>query len=207
MLTEPAGWWGRMSKKTKILLLAVIALVIIGLAVGLGVGLTVGGDNDDGNNGGNDASPGGPNPTSPYRDGVWQPAVNTSWQIILQSPIELDRDATIVTPDVEVYDLDLFTNDKAVFDTLHRLGKKVICYFSAGSSEEYRPDSGDFQAADKGKELDGWPGEYWLDLKSQNVRDIMKKRIDLAHQKGCDGIDPDNVDGYVCLAPCFTIIN
>lgn len=48
-----------------------------------------------------------------------------------------------------------------------------------------------------GAELDGWPGERWLKLSSENVRNIMKKRIDLAWRKGCDGVDPDNVDGYV----------
>jgi hypothetical protein len=28
------------------------------------------------------------------------------------------------------------------------------------------------------------------------VRDIMKKRFDMALSKGCDGVEPDNVDGY-----------
>ncbi|KAF2758818.1 hypothetical protein EJ05DRAFT_438107 [Pseudovirgaria hyperparasitica] len=187
-----------MSKRTKILLAALIAVIIIGLAVGLGVGLTVGGGNDDGDgNSGDDSGPTGPAATSgPRPTGVWQPAVNASWQIILQAPIELSSDATSVTPDVEIYDIDLFTNDQEVFDTLRRLGKKIICYFSAGSYEPGRPDSGNFADSDKGKELDGWPGEHWLNLSSENVRNIMQKRIQLAHDKGCDAIDPDNVDGY-----------
>jgi hypothetical protein len=25
----------------------------------------------------------------------------------------------------------------------------------------------------------------------------MKKRVEMARDKGCDGVDPDNVDGYV----------
>jgi hypothetical protein len=44
--------------------------------------------------------------------------------------------------------------------------------------------------------VQGWPGENWLDTRSQAVRDIMQKRMDLAVQKGCDGVEPDNVDGY-----------
>jgi hypothetical protein len=28
------------------------------------------------------------------------------------------------------------------------------------------------------------------------VRTVMKRRLDLAVQKGCDGVEPDNVDGY-----------
>lgn len=72
----------------------------------------------------------------------------------------------------------------------------MICYFSAGSYESNRPDSGNFTASDKGKELDGWPGEYWLNTKSSNVRSIMSARIALAESKGCDGVDPDNIDAY-----------
>jgi len=34
------------------------------------------------------------------------------------------------------------------------------------------------------------------DIRSINVRNIMKNRLDLAAEKGCDGVEPDNVDGY-----------
>jgi hypothetical protein len=44
--------------------------------------------------------------------------------------------------------------------------------------------------------VDGWPGEQWLDTNSANVRNIMTARVELAAAKGCDGVDPDNVDGY-----------
>jgi hypothetical protein len=27
----------------------------------------------------------------------------------------------------------------------------------------------------------------------------MKKRVEMAGNKGCDGVDPDNVDGYVSV--------
>lgn len=72
----------------------------------------------------------------------------------------------------------------------------MICYFSAGSYEPNQPDSSQSTASGKGKELDGWPGEYWLDTKSANVRNIMSAHLELAASKGCDGVDPDNVDGY-----------
>ncbi|KAK4941391.1 hypothetical protein LTR10_018660 [Elasticomyces elasticus] len=79
---------------------------------------------------------------------------------------------------------------------MQKKSSKVICYFSAGSYEPNRPDSSKFHKSDLGSELDGWPGEYWLNISSQNVRNIMLDRIKLAEQKGCDGIDPDSVDGY-----------
>jgi hypothetical protein len=42
----------------------------------------------------------------------------------------------------------------------------------------------------------GWAGERWLNTKSASVWNIMKNRIALAAEKGCDGIDPDNVENY-----------
>lgn len=44
--------------------------------------------------------------------------------------------------------------------------------------------------------MQGWAGEWWLNTNSANVRSIMTTRIELAASKGCDGVDPDNVDGY-----------
>lgn len=97
---------------------------------------------------------------------------------------------------VNVYDIDLFDTPVTTIAALQSSGKKVICYFSAGSSENWRTDFSSFQAADMGNALDGWAGERWLDTGSSNVRAIMQKRLDLAKSKGCDGVEPDNVDGY-----------
>lgn len=188
------------SLRRKVLVGAAIAIVVLGLALGLGLGLTLGrGDDDDG---GDDSTPeptasSSPLPTPTGGASLWKPRVNDTWQIVLQSSILLDADATSVTPDVAVYDVDLFETSVETIDTLHRLDKKVICYFSGGSYESKRPDSGDFTADDQGKTLDGWPDEKWLKLGSENVRKIMKGRVELASKKGCDGVDPDNVDGYV----------
>ncbi|KAM0326321.1 hypothetical protein ACHAQA_006921 [Verticillium albo-atrum] len=126
----------------------------------------------------------------------WVPAVGTSWQIVLNAPLQIDPKKPSVTPDVEVFNIDLFDNSAQTIASLHKLKKKVICYFSAGTYEEWRPDAKKFVKADFGKAMEDWPGERWLNLKSKNVRDIMAKRIKLAAEKGCDGIDPDNVDGY-----------
>ncbi|KYF60689.1 endo alpha-1,4 polygalactosaminidase [Sorangium cellulosum] len=95
-----------------------------------------------------------------------------------------------------MYDIDLFDTPQATIDALRAAGKKVICYFSAGSSEDWRSDASRFPAAALGNPLDGWPGERWLDTRSAGVRDVMKARLDLAVQKRCDGVEPDNVDGY-----------
>jgi len=192
---------GRVSRGTIVLACVALALLVIGLAVGLGVGLTVGRGNDNGGSG-NDGSeePSGPVPyPSPAPGNVtyWQPGVNSTWQIVLQDPIAISSSNTTTDPDVDIWDIDLFSNSHGTIDQLHSLGKKVICYFSAGSYEPYRPDSSSFQSADLGKALDGWPDEKWININSPNVRKIMTARIELAKSKGCDAVDPDNVDGYV----------
>ncbi|KAK0707732.1 glycoside hydrolase superfamily, partial [Lasiosphaeris hirsuta] len=128
---------------------------------------------------------------------VWQPQVDASWQIVLDQALNIDDGNPAVEPDVDVFDIDMFLHQNATtIANLHKLGKRAICYFSAGSYENDRPDSHKFQQSDLGNELSGWPGERWLNLSSPSVRDIMAARIEIASQMGCDAIDPDNVDGY-----------
>jgi hypothetical protein len=134
---------------------------------------------------------------------IWRPAVKSTWQIVLSDPIKLGETSEAISPDVEIFDIDLFENPRSTIDALHRLGKKAIAYFSAGSYEPGRPDSKEFTPNDLGKKMDGWPKEKWVDIRSENVRSIMSRRIELAAQKGFDGIDPDNVDGYVSLMAPF----
>jgi hypothetical protein len=196
-LEKQAGsWWTRSSGRAKLFIVAgAIGSVIIVLGLGLGIGLkrsqNAGSSDHPTSTASSTPSPGATTGT------FWQPAVKSTWQIALIHPLEINPSAKSTTPDVEIFDIDLFDNPKETFDTLHNIGKKAICYFSAGSYEPNRPDSKNFKPSDKGNELDGWPGERWLDLKSQNVRKIMRKRIELAASKGCDAIDPDNIDAYV----------
>jgi len=120
---------------------------------------------------------------------VWAAKPGTSWQWQLTGTID-------TTLDVQMYDIDLFETPQATIDGLRAKGRAVICYFSAGSREDWRPDAAMFPAEAFGKGLDGWPGERWLDTRSEAVRAIMKARLDRAVAKRCDGVEPDNVDGY-----------
>lgn len=119
----------------------------------------------------------------------WKPGPGTTWQYQLSGDIDTSVDA-------QVFDVDLVEVAQSVFDDLHAKGRKVVCYFSAGSLEDWRPDASQFPAAAVGQDLDGWPGEKWLDTRNTEVRELMKARLDLAKSKGCDGVEPDNVDGY-----------
>lgn len=98
--------------------------------------------------------------------------------------------------DVDIYDIDLEDSTSDLIADLQAQGRRVICYFSAGSYEDWRGDAGDFPSAVLGNALDGWEDERWLDIREQSVRDIMLARLDMAETKGCDGVEPDNVDGY-----------
>jgi hypothetical protein len=124
----------------------------------------------------------------------WEKKIkNPTFQIILSGVPDVKANAKSITPNVDIYDIDLFMTDTKTIQTLKRLNKTVICYFSAGTYEPDRPDSNQFNAVDKGRRLKGWPNEKWLKLSSAGIRRIMSDRIQLAHQKGCDAIDPDNV--------------
>ena len=120
----------------------------------------------------------------------WQPAPGSKWQIQYTGKIDTSLG-------VDVYNLDLFDTSAAVISALRSTGKRVICYFSAGGHENWRPDAGSFPTAVLGRNLDGWAGERWLDIRKLDILiPIMRARMEQAAQKGCDGIDPDNVDGY-----------
>ncbi len=119
----------------------------------------------------------------------WSPTVSDTWQWQLSGTINTGYSA-------KVYDIDLFDAPASTLNQLKSQGKHVVCYFSAGSSENWRPDFSRFGAADMGRPLDGWAGERWLDTRSANVRAIMKSRLELAASKGCDGVEPDNMDAY-----------
>jgi hypothetical protein len=98
---------------------------------------------------------------------------------------------------IGAYDVDLFDTPQPTLDALHAAGGYVICYFSAGSFEDWRPDAARFPDSVLGRSYVGWPGERWLDIRQQNaLAPILQARLDLAAQKHCDAVDADNVDGY-----------
>ncbi|MER7500297.1 endo alpha-1,4 polygalactosaminidase [Nonomuraea pusilla] len=126
--------------------------------------------------------------------GCWRPALNTSWQWQLSTvPAEPFLD-------VVMYDIDGFNATAATVRRLHetKAGRKVVCYLSAGSYEDWRPDAGAFPASVLGKPLDGWEGERWLDIRRYDgeLGQIMRARLDMCKAKGFDAVEFDNVDGH-----------
>ncbi|TIA32691.1 endo alpha-1,4 polygalactosaminidase [Aureobasidium pullulans] len=207
-------WYRRHKYRTLSAVAGTIVILGISLGVGLGVGLT---GSEEGppasstmiTNKRSDPPVATASPASGCQSGslsvlggltvqanttpIWQPLPGTPWQIVLNAPIDASKP---LLPALSVYDIDMYGNTALTIQQMHLQGIKVICYFSAGSWESYRPDAGMFPPQDIGNDLSGWPGEKWLNTDSKAVRDIMANRIKLAADKGCDAVDPDNMDGF-----------
>jgi hypothetical protein len=118
---------------------------------------------------------------------TFPPGISWQWQLIGA----LD---TSVLTNTYVVDLTETTDDE--FANLRSAGCKSICNFSAGTSETWRSDVAALPPEVLGNPLSGHSDEFWLDVRSASVRSIMTKRMDLALERGCDGVLPDSIDGY-----------
>jgi len=168
----------------------------VGGARGAGSGGTGAGGSGSGGSGaggsgaGGSTTGGGAGGQSGAHGAVWLPTASSSWQWQLTGTI----DQTVAA---QMFDIDLFDTSATTVASLHALGHKVVCYVSAGSFEDWRPDAAQYPAAVKGNGLDGWPGEQWLDVRQWTaLRPLIEARMDLCRSKGFDGIELDNVDGY-----------
>ncbi|HVF54244.1 MAG TPA: endo alpha-1,4 polygalactosaminidase [Actinomycetota bacterium] len=152
-------------------------------------------------------------------EGCWFPAPVARWQYQLQGMPEFKSTGGInvgikarpfgggrrVRPDV--FDIDLYADSRitgnddtinvAAVNAIHEAGARAVCYVNGGAWEDWRPDASDFPASVKGKELDGWPGERWLDIRQHDVLlPIMEARVAKCDEGGFDAVEFDNVDGY-----------
>jgi endo-alpha-1,4-polygalactosaminidase (GH114 family) len=75
---------------------------------------------------------------APIVSGKWYiPNTGTTWQWQLQNNQD---DELNLSYSVDLYDLDLFDTPSKTIQQLQAEGHKVICYFSAGSYEDWRSD-------------------------------------------------------------------
>ena len=121
----------------------------------------------------------------------WQPKAsdNLKWQIQLQGDIRLING-------VDVYAVD-YTASQASINAAKSTGAKIMCYISAGSAENWRPDYNQIPRSVIGNAYSEWPGEWWLDTRNINaLAPVMRARMDACKSKGFDAIDSDNVNGF-----------
>ena len=120
----------------------------------------------------------------------WHPTKGLSWQWQLSGTLDL-------TVNAQVYDIDAVDTSASQVATLHLAGRKAICYVDAGSWEAYRPDASGYPSVVLGNAMDGWPDERWVDVRRWDVLGpILAARFAVCRQKGFDGVEADNVDGY-----------
>jgi hypothetical protein len=154
-------------------------------------------------------------PPAPVRcsGNCWRPALDSRWQYQLQDLAAYESTGGInvdicavpftggscvqpVVFDIDLYDLDGVTPNAQATDAIHARGGRALCYVSAGSWENWRPDAGAFPESVKGRK-NGWPGERWLDIRQLSILlPIMEARVQKCQDAGFDGVEWDNVDGY-----------
>ena len=108
------------------------------------------------------------------------------WDIQFTEPFALNRDVPVID-----LDIDAPTQIRAA----KARGQQVLCYVSVGTAEKWRSDYAQFPAEVKGPEWQEWPGEYFLDIRRQDILlPIMRARFQACADAGADAIDPDNQD-------------
>jgi hypothetical protein len=77
-----------------------------------------------------------------------------------------------------------------------------MCYFNAGLAQtsdcdfESRWENSGFLGNVYDPEIPEFNDEFWINIREQGARDLVKERITLARDIGCDAVDPDNIDGW-----------
>jgi hypothetical protein len=143
----------------------------------------------------------------------WYPPLDSRWQYQLQNlaayastgginvdicAVPFTRGSCVqpVVFDIDLYDLDGVTPNSQATNAIHARGGRALCYVSAGSWENWRPDAAAFPESVKGRK-NGWPGERWLDIRQLSILlPIMEARVQKCREAGFDGVEWDNVDGY-----------
>lgn len=139
--------------------------------------------------------PGEEEPPEEEPPGEEPPPVVSEWPVGLTWQWQLTGNVN-TSVNAQVYDIDGEDASADLVAQLHSQGRRVICYISAGTWEDWRNDAGDFPSSVLGNG-NGWPGERWLDIRQIDVLlPIMAARMDMCKAKGFDAVEPDNIDGY-----------
>jgi len=117
-----------------------------------------------------------------YKPKIWD-------NILIQLQWEINKNLK-----TNIYDIDLFDTDINTINEIHKEWKRVICYFSAWTYEDWREDKNKFNKEIIWKKLENWEWEKWLDIsKYWKFDEVMISRLNLAVFKKCDWVDFDNI--------------
>ncbi|AZI44814.1 hypothetical protein EHF33_17990 (plasmid) [Deinococcus psychrotolerans] len=146
-----------------------------------------------------------------------RPPVQAAWMYAIGADNTKRLNAG-ATPSGTVISLDLLDVKAASIARLRKAGRYVICYYSAGTSESYRTDVDSSKLLTVSLNLgevgrgggEIWEGEKWLDIRGfgqseftqsrsariATIKAVMTARLKLAQSKGCQAVEPDNVDAW-----------
>ncbi|KAI0427156.1 glycoside hydrolase superfamily [Xylaria sp. FL1042] len=196
----PTSWKQRFfTRKNIIIIIAMVGVVSLALGLGLGIGLTRACPAGNPASSDSSSSSSTPSPSAASSSSsssgsasITQPSIGTTWDY----PLGFSLTTSNANKSTIFYPVDLENTSADTIAALQGAGHTIVCYFSAGSVEDYRSDADEFPASAIGNTLDGWPDEKWLDTRDATVRSIMAARIASAASKGCVGVDADNIDAY-----------
>lgn len=130
---------------------------------------------------------------------IWQPAVGSTWDWQLSTPVDYSADYDVYMVDMEFNSAETIQAIKTAGGRIARAAdyRRVVCYVNVGALEDFRGDAERFPASVLGEAYSGFPRERWLDIRQLDViGPLMLARFKQAQAKGCDGVEPDNMDGY-----------
>lgn len=131
----------------------------------------------------------------------YEPPVGTTWQWQLNP----DGNQTSINTSVlaDMFDIDGYANDAGVVATLKALpgnhvpSRGVTCYITAGTLENWRPDTELLNPEVLGNPYSGFVDERWIDVRQiSQIRPWLEAKMDMCKAKGFDAIEFDNVDGW-----------
>ncbi|KAJ3027558.1 UNVERIFIED_CONTAM: hypothetical protein HDU68_003594 [Siphonaria sp. JEL0065] len=127
--------------------------------------------------------------------GFWQPQIGTTWQWQLDANVNTSVNAMVFDIDASNSQGDITGSSIVSAVKAGYSNRRVICYVNVGSLETdgSRSDQNKFLPSDVGGQYPGWPKERFLDIRSQNVRNLMQARFQAMKASGCDAIEPDNM--------------
>jgi len=128
-----------------------------------------------------------------YVESRWSATPGSTWAYLINS-----KDDVILNRSEQVITIDLNKSPELI-EKLHKQGKKVICYFSGGTIENHRDDKDDYFAVDGlvvDKEGRTKFDELWLDYRREEIKPLIKRRMQRALNNKCDGIEVDCLGAY-----------
>ncbi|KNC76280.1 hypothetical protein SARC_11210 [Sphaeroforma arctica JP610] len=107
-----------------------------------------------------------------------------------------------ISSDDEVVLVDPADISKEDMDELHAAGHYLLCYNNAGAWESWRADADEFPLELRARKLAGWDNEYWwniIEWDDSELKNAHIKRMKWMWEKGCDGLELDNLDCRSCV--------